>query len=93
MTTRRESQESYKIPGYINYSTNSLLTTPNEEMVIQNIEQLERPSYHSSKECVSEFYSHDSGHFGELLNINDTKVEGLYDNVNYIWNFEDYFTI
>jgi hypothetical protein len=96
---KKEDGDNYKSKnifyidlGYINYSTNSHMTTPTEELAIQNIDHLDYPNYNSSKDCISEFYSNESGHFGELLNLaSNPKVDSLYDNG--IWNFEDYFTI
>jgi hypothetical protein len=52
--------------------------------MIQNID-------HSSKDV--DFYSNESPQFGEILCSNDMKPEdSMYDN-NYMWNFDDYFTI
>jgi hypothetical protein len=52
--------------------------------MIQNID-------HSSKDV--DFYTNESPQFGEILCGSDIKPEdSMYDN-NYMWNFDDYFTI
>jgi hypothetical protein len=82
--------------NYGNYSTNSHLTTPHDELVIQSIEHIDAKNYHSSMSRDCDFYNNnDSSQFNELLQYNgDMKVEDtIYENGTYLWNFEDYFTI
>jgi hypothetical protein len=96
---KQESDESYRSSkffltlalNYGHYSTNS----HTDELVIQSIEHLENKNYHSTKECISEYYNSESVEFNDLLNFNgDMKVDDtIYENGTYIWNFEDYFTI
>jgi hypothetical protein len=63
-----------------------------DELVIQSIDHVENKNY--TKDCISEYYSNETCQFNELLNYGEMKIDDtIYDNGNYIWNFEDYFTI
>jgi len=94
--SKQDSEESYRTTmNYGNYSTNSHLTTPHDELVIQSIEHIDSKNYHSSMSRDCDFYNNDSSQFNELLQYNgEMKVEDtMYENGTYLWNFEDYFTI
>jgi hypothetical protein len=83
---KQESDDSY--PTNLNYGTYST-NSQSDELVIQSIDHVENKNYPGVPEMM---YSNDRYDF---LNYNgDIKVdENLYEHGNYIWNFEDYFTI
>jgi hypothetical protein len=93
-STKKETEDYKPNIGYINYSSNSHITTPTEDLNIHNIDNFENLNYQPQKDYISKLYN-ETEQLADILNLNgDPKYEmDLYDNANYLWNIEDYFTI
>jgi hypothetical protein len=70
------------------------MTTPTEDLGIHNIDNFEQ-NYQPQKDYITKLYN-ETEQLADILNLGngDPKFDiDLYDNTNYIWNIEDYFTI